>query len=42
VLANDMSIDPEATMDALLVLAVRGHLDSRPLGTQIELLMRAK
>lgn len=41
-LANDMSIDPEATMDALLVLAVRGHLDSRPLETQIELLMRAK
>lgn len=30
-------------MDALLVLTVRGHLDScRPLGTQIELLMRAK
>ncbi|MEV6537617.1 DUF6493 family protein [Streptomyces sp. NPDC051665] len=41
-LATDLRMDPEAAMDALLVLAARGQLDSGLLGEQIEVLIRAQ
>ncbi|MFJ9243672.1 DUF6493 family protein [Streptomyces sp. NPDC101776] len=41
-LAADMGMDPDAVVDALLVLAARGQLDSGLLGEQIEVLIRAQ
>ncbi|MBK3577102.1 hypothetical protein JHN63_25525 [Streptomyces sp. MBT65] len=41
-LALDMSMDQDAAVDALLVLAARGQLDSGLLGEQIEVLIRAR
>ncbi|MGW0831597.1 hypothetical protein [Streptomyces prunicolor] len=41
-LAIDMRMDPDAAVDALLVLAARGQLDGALLGEQIEVLIRAQ
>jgi hypothetical protein len=41
-LAFDMDADPDATMDAMLVLAARGQLDAGQLGQQVEQLIRHK
>jgi hypothetical protein len=41
-LAFDMNVDPDATMDAMLVLAARGQLDAGQLGQQVEQLIRHK
>jgi hypothetical protein len=39
-LAFDMNVDPDATMDAMLVLAARGQLNAELLGQQVETLVR--
>lgn len=41
-LAIDVRLDPDAVVDALLVLAARGQLDGGLLGEQIEVLIRAQ